>query len=95
MQPCPMLLVYLVEAFMAGRGVAVGCGLVLRGPRLGWSGSMSMRLMPWPEVPEQTALVARRAFPKGSMAIRLRDELGPIFEDADFIGAFGPGVSRG
>ena len=58
---------------------------------------MSMRPMPWPEVPEQTALVARRAFPKGSLAIRLRDELGPVFQDADFIGAFGvrgrPGIA--
>lgn len=56
-----------------------------------------MRPMPWPEVPEQTALIARRAFPKGSLAIRLRDELGPVFQDADFIGAFGargrPGIA--
>ena len=56
-----------------------------------------MRPMLWPEVPEQTALVARRAFPKGSLAIRLRDELGPIFQDADFVGAFGvrgrPGIA--
>jgi len=53
--------------------------------------------MPWPEVPEQTAAVARAAFPKGSLAIRLRDELGPIFQDADFNGAFGvrgkPGIA--
>jgi transposase len=58
---------------------------------------MSMRPVPWPEVPEQTVRVARRAFPKGSLAIRLRDELGPIFQDADFVGAFGargrPGIA--
>jgi transposase len=58
---------------------------------------MSLRPMPWPEVPGQTALVARRAFPKGSLAIRLRDELGCVFQDADFIGMFGvrgkPGIS--
>lgn len=35
--------------------------------------AMSMRPMPWPEVPEQTAGVARAAFPKGSLAVRLRD----------------------
>lgn len=56
-----------------------------------------MRPAPWPEVPEQTAAVARAAFPKGSLAIRLRDELGPVFQDADFIGTFGvrgkPGIA--
>jgi hypothetical protein len=31
---------------------------------------MSMRPMPWPEVPEQTAVVARAAFRKGTAAIR-------------------------
>ncbi len=58
---------------------------------------MSLRPMPWSEVPEQTALVARRAFPKGSLAIRLRDELGPLFADADYSGSFGvrgrPGIA--
>jgi len=58
---------------------------------------MSMRPVSWPEVPEQTALVARRALPKGSLAIWLRDELGPVFQDADFIGTFGtrgrPGIA--
>jgi transposase len=58
---------------------------------------MSMRPMPWPEVPEQTAAVARAAFPKGSLAIRLRNDLGPIFQDTDFIGMFGvrgkPGIA--
>jgi hypothetical protein len=58
---------------------------------------MSMRSMPWPEVPGQTAAVARVAFPKGSLAIRLRDEVGPVFQDTDFIGGFGvrgkPGIA--
>jgi transposase len=58
---------------------------------------MSLRPMPWPEVPEQTAVVARAAFPKGSLPMRLRDGLGPIFLDTDFNGAFGvrsrPGIS--
>jgi transposase len=58
---------------------------------------MSMRPMPWPEVPGQTAAVARAAFPKGSLAIRLRDELGPVFQDTDFNGTFGvrgkPGIA--
>jgi transposase len=58
---------------------------------------MSMRPMPWPEVPPETARVARAAFRKGSLAIRLRDELGPLFQDTDFEGSFGvrgkPGTS--
>src|SRR6266852_3869512 len=64
----------------------------------GWVGvgSMSMRPVPWPEVPELTARVARRAFPKGSLAIRLHDELGAVFKDTDFVGTFGargkPGI---
>jgi transposase len=35
-------------------------------------------------VPERTATVARRAFPKGSLCIRIFDELGTIFQDQDF-----------
>jgi transposase len=53
--------------------------------------------MPWPDVPEQTARVAQQAFPKGSLPMRLRDELGPVFQDADLIGTFGvrgrPGIA--
>ncbi|SCK57231.1 Transposase [Streptomyces sp. SceaMP-e96] len=36
--------------------------------------------------------VARAAFPKGSLAIRVRDELGPMFRDEDFADLF---ASRG
>ena len=35
-------------------------------------------------IPEQTASVARRAFPAGSLCIRIFDELGTIFQDQDF-----------
>jgi transposase len=58
---------------------------------------MSMRPVPWPEVPEQTRVIARAAFPNGSLPMRLRDELGPVFADNDFLGLFGtrgrPGIS--
>jgi hypothetical protein len=60
---------------------------------------MSMRPRALPEVPEQTALVARAAFPRGSLAMRARDELGEVFSDGAFIDAFGvrgrPGISPG
>lgn len=36
------------------------------------------------EIPTMTAEVARAAFPKGNAVMKIRDELGPLFEDADF-----------
>ena len=39
-------------------------------------------------VPEQTARVARAAFPKGALAMRLRDTLGPVFTDTEFADLF-------
>jgi transposase len=48
----------------------------------------------WPEVPEQTALVARAAFPKGALAMRLRDEFGMWCRDADFTGLHEGGPGR-
>lgn len=35
-----------------------------------------------------TAQVARAAFPRGTLAMRLRDELGAVYEDADFLEGF-------
>lgn len=35
-------------------------------------------------VPEQTAHVAKAAFPKGTVYITMRDELGTIFGEEDF-----------
>ena len=57
-----------------------------------------MQPRPWPEVPEETARVAKSAFRKGgSMAIRIRDELGSWYEDGDFAAAYSvrgkPGIS--
>lgn len=39
-------------------------------------------------VPEPTARVARAAFPKGTLCLRLYDELGTIFTDQDFVDLF-------
>lgn len=49
---------------------------------------MSMRPVVWGEVPAETVRVARAAFPKGSLAIRIRDELGPLFADGQFADLF-------
>jgi transposase len=46
----------------------------------------------WPRsgraVPAATAQVARQAFPNGCLAIRIRDALGELFEDAQFMELF-------
>lgn len=60
---------------------------------------VSLQPRPWPVVPEMTVRVARAAFPKGCLPIRVRDELGAVFEDEVFAAAFGvrgrPGLSPG
>jgi transposase len=45
------------------------------------------------EVPEETARIARAAFPKGSLAMEMHDELGVLFTDADFANLF-PAVGQ-
>jgi transposase len=59
---------------------------------------MSLQPQPWPGVPAETARVARSAFRKGgSLAIRIRDELGSWYADEDFDAAYPvrgkPGIS--
>ena len=50
-------------------------------------------------VPELTARVVRASFPKGTLAVRIREELGPAFEDESFAEAFAargrPAISPG
>jgi len=45
---------------------------------------MSLHPMPIGEIPDETVRVAKAAFPKGTLATRLRDEFADLFEDADF-----------
>lgn len=35
-------------------------------------------------IPEETARVAQAAFPKGTLCLTIRDELGPIYADEEF-----------
>ncbi len=49
---------------------------------------MSLKPGPIRPVPEETNRVAGAAFPKGNLYMTLRDELGPIFDDEDFVGLF-------
>jgi transposase len=45
---------------------------------------MSLHTQPVPPVPEETARIARAAFPNGNSLLTLRDELGTIFSDQLF-----------
>jgi transposase len=49
---------------------------------------MSLKPTPIEPVPEGTARVARAAFRKGNPLLKLRDELGTVFADADFADLF-------
>ncbi|WP_042375568.1 transposase, partial [Streptacidiphilus neutrinimicus] len=60
---------------------------------------MSLHPAEAPAIPEATARVARAAFPKGCLAMRIRDELDVLFRDAEFAPVFpmrgGPALSPG
>ena len=51
---------------------------------------MSLKPQTIPPVPDQTVTVARAAFPKGTAALRLRDELGTIYQDDLFAALYPP-----
>lgn len=61
-----------------------------RGTRTALPGGKTVSLKPQPigPVPEETARVARAAFPKGNAFMRMRDELGVLWKDEDFAGLF-------
>jgi transposase len=49
---------------------------------------MSLKPEPVGPVPEETARIARAAFPKGNLYLRLRDELGTLYQDDLFADLF-------
>ena len=49
---------------------------------------MSLKPMPIPPVPAETVRVARAAFPKGNIYMKLRECVGPIIDDTDFVALF-------
>jgi transposase len=55
---------------------------------IGEESTMSLQPLSSYRVPELTARVARAAFPKGTLCLRLYDELGTIFADHDFADLF-------
>jgi transposase len=78
--------IIFLRSFFLVPGRGLGCVVSMRPRRL-------------PQVPELTARIARAAFPKGTLAIRMRDELGELYGDAEFASAFGmrgrSGISPG
>ncbi|MBD2035516.1 transposase [Leptolyngbya sp. FACHB-321] len=49
---------------------------------------MSMQPQPIPPVPDDTAVVAQAAFPKGNLYLQIRDTLGSIYQDESFVSLF-------
>ena len=49
---------------------------------------MSLHTHPLEAIPELTNQIAHRSFPKGTLAMHLRDALGSIYQDADFADLF-------
>src|SRR4051794_17323011 len=45
---------------------------------------MSLRPQPARSIPEETQRVAQAAFPKGTLCLRIADELGPLYGDDQF-----------
>src|SRR5260370_42571127 len=49
---------------------------------------MSLNPLRVPPIPDETARVARSAFPGGALCLQLRDALGMLYTDADFADLF-------
>ena len=49
---------------------------------------MSLKPVDLTSIPEETARVAKAAFPKGNIYLKLRDELGALYQDELFSGLF-------
>jgi transposase len=49
---------------------------------------MSLKILPIPPVPEETARIVRACFPHGTRVVQLRDALGALYSDDDFADLF-------
>jgi len=52
--------------------------------------AMSLKPQPIGPIPEETARIARAAYPSGNIYLQLRDTLGTIYEDEQFADLFPP-----
>jgi hypothetical protein len=55
---------------------------------------MSLHPRVVPEVPEETAIIAHAAFPKGNTYMRMRDELGLFSPMSNLLGCMPVGANR-
>ena len=49
---------------------------------------MSLKILPIPAIPEETARVVQACFPHGALVVQLRDALGTLYSDEDFVDLF-------
>jgi transposase len=49
---------------------------------------MSMQPQAIGPIPEETVRVARAAFPRGNVYVTMRDQLGTLYEDQNFVALF-------
>jgi transposase len=49
---------------------------------------MSLKIMPIPPIPDETARVAQAAFPHGTLLLQIRDALGTLYTDENFADLF-------
>src|SRR5713101_6166791 len=49
---------------------------------------MSLRAAPSAPIPAETVRIAQAAFPKGTLCMQMRDTLGPLYDDHQFVALF-------
>src|SRR5438128_3266049 len=49
---------------------------------------MSLRAAPSAPIPAETVRIAHAAFPKGTLCMQMRDTLGPLYDDHQFVALF-------
>ena len=56
---------------------------------------MTLQEQDWSSIPETTAQVARQSFPKGNVYMKMRSELGVIYQDHEFVTLFRTDCGQG
>lgn len=49
---------------------------------------MTLHPRDWSEIPEMTVQIAQKSFAKGNVYMKMRDELGVLYKDNDFVTLF-------
>ena len=56
---------------------------------------MTLKPHDWTKIPAQTAQIAKAAFPKGNIYMKMRDELGALYTDSDWVTLFRADCGQG